>query len=298
MAAGRTTTVDVAGSGTLLAEALRSDPVENQAAGLVRCDLVEVEQRHAAVITLDRPGRHNALDLQAWREIERNLAELAEDRSVRAVVVRGAGGRAFSAGADIAEFPAHRIGADVAAGYNETVSAALASVEAMPFPVIAMVQGLAIGGGCELAAACDVRLAGAGARFGIPAAKLGVTLGLTETRAVSRAIGAANLKYLLLSGEVISAEQALGWGLVQKVLPEGELAAAVAELVRTICLAPEVTVRAAKQVTDLADSDPFATDSHALLRQLHAQAYDGEDLREGVAAFLERRSPQFQARRR
>nr|WP_269810068.1 enoyl-CoA hydratase-related protein [Kineosporia rhizophila] len=278
-----------------LTAALRADPVPG--AGPVHCATVEVDGRRVAVVSLGRPERHNALDLAAWHEIARLAGEFAQDRALRAVVVRGCGGRAFSAGADIAEFPSRRIGAGVADGYNESVARALASAAAVPVPVIAMVQGLAVGGGCELAAACDVRLATVGSRFGIPATRLGVTLGLTETRAVSRAIGAANLKYLLFSGALIDARQALAWGLVQQVVEEEGVVEVTAALVQSICLGSEVSVRAAKQVTDLAGADPSATEQHELLRALHEEAYDGPDLREGVAAFTERRPPVFRAGR-
>ena len=250
----------------------------------------------AAVVTLSRPAQHNALNLAGWHRIAEVFAQIASDPSVRAVVVRGAGDRAFGAGADISEFPANRLGADAARSYNAAIASALQAVQSLPVPVIAMIGGLAVGGGCELATACDVRLASEDSRFGIPIGKLGVTLGLTETRAVTGVIGAANLKYLVFSGRRVDASLAFGWGLVQQVVPREALAESTATLVWSILTSSEVTMRATKLVTALA-ADPSTDDRHALLDSLHDEAYAGADLREGVDAFLASRTPHFNPER-
>jgi len=283
-----------------------SDSPSHALAGLLRgeapadcvVDMIGVQRAPlglatAGVVTLSRPAQHNALDLAGWRRLAAVLAELAEDPTLRVVVVRGAGDRAFGAGADISEFPAKRLGADPGRRYSDAIATALRAVQTIPVPVIAMVNGLAVGGGCELAAACDVRIASDGSRFGIPIGRLGVTLGLTETRAVAGVIGAANLKYLIYSGRLVDSAQAAAWGLVQQVVPRDELPDSASALAWSIASSAEVTVRATKQVTDLAIADPSATDAHPLLQRLHLEAYDGTDLREGVEAFLAGRNPQF-----
>lgn len=273
---------------TALAELLRADPpAESIVDGVAtqRCGAV-------AVVTLARPEVHNALSLAAWRRLRAVFGELAADPDLRAVVVRGAGGKAFGAGADIAEFPAVRTGAAVALAYNETLAEALRAVAAVPVPVIAMVRGLAVGGGCELAAACDVRVAATDARFGIPIGRLGVTLGLTEASALVRLIGPAALKELLFSGRLVDADEAGRMGLVQRLVAPAELVDTTVALVDAILAASATTIRAAKAVADMCGRPLTATDTERLTR-LAVEAYDGVDLKEGVAAFLARRPPVF-----
>ena len=146
------------------------------------------------------------------------------------------------------------------------------------------------------AAACDIRIATSDARFGIPIGKLGVTLGLTETRAVVGVIGAANLKYLVYSGRLVDASQAAAWGLVQQVVERDALVDEMVRLTLAITASSEVTVRATKLVTARAD-DPAFGENDELLGRLHAEAYGGDDLREGVDAFLNSRTPQFSSGR-
>lgn len=271
---------------------LDAEPSPDCVEDMIAVQTLALGSKAAVVVTLSRPAQHNALTLAGWRRLAKVFNSLRDDPAVRVVIVRGAGGRAFGAGADISEFPAKRLGSAAADRYNAAIASALQAVHSVPFPVIAMIEGLAVGGGCELATACDIRLASTGSRFGIPIGRLGVTLGLTETRAVAGLIGAANLKYLVYSGALATADQALAWGLVQKVVEAAELRAETARLAWNIAESSEVTVRATKQVTALA-ADPDVTDGHELIRELHAQAYDGDDLHEGVDAFLNGRTPNF-----
>ncbi|MCV6985514.1 enoyl-CoA hydratase/isomerase family protein [Mycobacterium shinjukuense] len=251
-------------------------------------------QRHSniALITLSHPVAQNALNLASWRRLKRLLDDLAGESGLRAVVFRGAGDNAFGAGADIKEFPHTRMSAAAATEYNESLAGCLRAVTAMPIPVIAAVRGLAVGGGCELAAACDVCIATEDARFGIPLGKLGVTVGFTEADTVARLIGPAALKYLLFSGELIGVDDAARWGLVQKVVAPGDLAAATAKLVGQICRQSAVTMRAAKVVANMHGRALTGADTDALIR-FGVQAYEGADLREGVAAFSQGRPPKF-----
>jgi enoyl-CoA hydratase len=245
-----------------------------------------------ALVTLSRPEQHNVLSLASWQRLHSIFRRLAERSDLRAVVVRGAGQRAFSAGADITEFPAVRLTVQDALVYNETLAEALRSIADVPVPVIAMVGGLAVGGGCELAASCDVRIATTQARFGLAIGRLGVTLGYTEANVVSRAIGPGALKYLLFSGQVIPAEVAAQFGLVQRVVEPGGLIDEVVGLVESILDSSEVTIRAAKLVVDMCARPLSAADTEVLTR-ITVDAYGGPDLKEGVAAFQAKRAPQF-----
>ncbi|WP_241010788.1 enoyl-CoA hydratase/isomerase family protein [Mycobacterium camsae] len=248
--------------------------------------------RGVAVVTLSHPQAQNALNLASWRRLKLLFDDLATETELRAIVVRGAGGKAFAAGADIKEFPDTRSTVADATNYNEAVAACLRALTAVPVPVIAAVRGLAVGGGCELSMACDVRIATDDARFGIPLGKLGVILGFTEAETVARLIGPAALKYLLFSGELIDVTDAARWGLVQKVVPSDELADVTAELVGQICRQSAVTMRASKVVANMCGRALTGADTDALIR-FNVEAYGGADVREGVAAFNERRPPHF-----
>jgi enoyl-CoA hydratase len=258
-------------------------------------DRVAVQRdRDVAVVTLSHPAAHNALTLASWQRLRAIFNEFASDASLRAVVLRGAGGQAFAAGADIKEFPHVRMTAAQAAYYDECIAAALRAIAAVPVPVIAAVRGIAVGGGCELSAACDVRIAADDTRFGIPIGKLGVILGYTEAEVVARLIGSAALKYLLFSAELIPASEALRFGLVQKVVAVSELAAEVARLVMQICRQSQTSMQASKVVADMAGRALTAADTN-LLARLTVEAYEGDDLKEGVAAFNQGREPAFRA---
>jgi enoyl-CoA hydratase len=280
-----------------LHDVLAKEACDESVEGMIGLELAHVgAKRTAAVVTLSRPAQHNALSLAGWLRIGEVFTELADHTSLRAVVVRGAGGRAFSAGADISEFPVERLTAKAADTYNGAIAAALQAVQALPVPVIAMVDGLAVGGGCELAAACDIRIASSRSRFGIPIGRLGVTLGLTETRAVATALGRSNLLYLVASGRLVDATAAASMGFVQQVVAPESLQGEVEALVANIAASSEVTIRSTK-VTAALGLDPAVTDDHPTLRAFHEQAYDGADLKEGVAAFLAGRSPDFTTER-
>jgi enoyl-CoA hydratase len=245
-----------------------------------------------ALITLSRPDKRNPLSLRSWIRLAEVFRSLAAEPGLRVVVVRGAGDEAFGAGADIAEFPQNRMTGPNAVTYNEAIARALRAIREIPVPVIAMVRGLAVGGGCELAAACDVRICADDARFGLPIGRLGVTLGYTEARALVDLIGRANLKRLLFEGDLVDAREAMRLGLVQVCVPPNELALRVAAMIDAILGSAPVTIRAAKLVADMCDRELTARDTEALIR-LTVEAYEGPDLREGVKAFLERRAPHF-----
>src|ERR1700739_3422829 len=269
---------------------LESEPPDHEV-----IDRVAIQRhRDVAVVTLSHPAADNALTLASWRRLRAIFDELASDASLRAVVLRGAGGRAFAAGADIKEFPHVRMTAAQAAYYDESIAGALRAIAAVPVPVIAAVRGMAGGGGCEVCAACDVRIAADDARFGIPIGKLGVILGYTEAEVAARLIGPAGLKYLLFSAELIPAREALRLGLVQKVVAVSDLAAETAKLVMQICRQSQTTMLASKVVADMTGRALTAADTN-LLARLTVEAYEGDDLKEGVAAFNQGREPAFRA---
>lgn len=269
------------GSAALLEDALAGRGVRTENGRVVITDCESV-----VVVTLQNPARLNALDLDGWQQLAASFERLGRREALRLVVMRGAGGCAFSAGADIGEFPEKRQSAQAAARYNDAIAAAIRAVMAIPVPVIAMIEGLAVGGGCELAAACDIRIAARESRLGLPLGRLGVMQGLVEAYAVVRVIGAAQLKWLLFSGELISADEALTMGLVHRVVDALHLGSEVVSLGARILAASPLSMRGAKQVTDMVTRGLTLQDADTVAR-LAAETYGGDDFRRRVNIFLD-----------
>lgn len=235
-------------------------------------------------ITIDRPAKRNAMSAEMWRALPGLLDELAADRSVRAVVLTGAGGN-FCAGADISELSdIHR---DDDSHLSTVAEQALA---AFPKPTLAAIEGYCVGGGCQLAAACDLRFAAADSRFGITPAKLGIVYPAGATTRLVRLVGPSAAKYLLFSADLIGAGHALRIGLLDEVVPAGGLRERVAEFAGTLASRSLLTQQATKEIVDaVAAAGPV---EETALRWLNEMAACGE-AEEGIAAFLERRAPEF-----
>ncbi|MEV6104812.1 enoyl-CoA hydratase-related protein [Streptomyces sp. NPDC051940] len=232
-----------------------------------------------ATVVIAHPAKRNAMTTEMWRELPVLLDGLAADPAVRALVLTGEGDT-FCAGADIGSL---REGADASKGLAVAAEEALA---AFPKPTLAEVRGYCVGGGCQLAAACDLRFAAEDASFGITPAKLGIVYAESSTRRLVRLVGPATAKYLLFSGELIGAERALRTGLVDEVLPAEALGKRVAEFTAVLSRRSQLTQAAAKEFADgVADGDRIA--------QWEEQMRTSGDTAEGVAAFLERREPRF-----
>ncbi|MGD6741979.1 enoyl-CoA hydratase/isomerase family protein [Streptomyces sp. BH106] len=228
-----------------------------------------------ATVVIDHPAKRNAMTDAMWASLPPLLERLAADPEARVLVLTGAGDT-FCAGADIST-----LGEGAAQGLAVAAEDALA---AFPKPTLAVVRGYCVGGGSQLAAACDLRFAADGARFGVTPAKLGIVYPASSTRRLAALVGPATAKYLLFSGELIEAERALRTGLVDEVLPGDALDKRVAEFTRTLAARSQLTQAAAKEfVTGRTDRDAHWAE----------QARDGGESAEGVAAFLERRAPRF-----
>lgn len=244
-----------------------------------------------AEVILSRPRVKNALDLAGWQRLAAVFGELADLDDSIVIVLRGAAGN-LSVGSDISQFPEHRTGMELADRYNAAIDAALVAVAEVPHPVIAMISGLAVGGGCELACAADLRVAAADARFGVPIARLGVSIGEVEARTLLRVLTPARLKDLLLSGRMIDVKEAVRIGLVDRVVPAAELASATRELAMTVARGAPVAARANKlTVNAVADGSLKAVRDR--IRELTVAIYEGSDLKEGIRAFAEKRPAQF-----
>ncbi|MET9378695.1 enoyl-CoA hydratase/isomerase family protein [Streptomyces sp. NPDC002992] len=230
-----------------------------------------------ATVVITNPAKRNAMTAAMWRSLPGLLDPLATDARVRVLVLTG-DGETFCAGADISTL---REPGDEQQSLAVRAEEALA---AFPKPTLAAVRGYCVGGGSQLAAACDLRFAEEGARFGITPSKLGIVYPSSSTRRLASLVGPSAAKYLLFSGELIDAERALRTGLVDEVLPAGELDKRVGEFARVLASRSLLTQAAAKEFAD------GRTDRDAHWAQ---QARGSGDTAEGVAAFLERRAPRF-----
>ncbi|MER5771237.1 enoyl-CoA hydratase/isomerase family protein [Streptomyces sp. NPDC001985] len=237
-----------------------------------------------ATVVISNPAKRNAMTAEMWGALPALLGALAADPAVRALVLTG-DGPVFCAGADISSLG--RPGADGLLPQDLAVRAEEA-LAAFPRPTVAAVRGYCVGGGCQLAAACDLRFAEEGARFGVTPAKLGIVYPGSSTRRLVALTGPSAAKYLLFSGELIDTGRALRTGLVDEVLPAGELDARVAAFTAVLVARSGLTQTAAKEFA----SGRRDRDEH-WDRQAAGQGAPGGDTAEGIAAFLERRAPRF-----
>jgi enoyl-CoA hydratase len=254
-----------------------------------------VLQREGAVatVTIDRPKRLNALDIATIGELDRAFADLQFDDDIRAVVLCGAGEKAFVAGADISELAA--LDPNGAERYAARGQGLMWRLENLGKPVIAALGGFALGGGLELALACTIRWAAAGARLGLPETGLGLIPGFGGTQRLPRLVGRGRALELILGGEPITAEQALEWGLVTRILPREELLPEAQALAARLAARPAPALRAAlKAVTEGANMTPDA--AVRLEAALFGVTLASADAAEGCQAFLQKRDPEFKHR--
>jgi enoyl-CoA hydratase/carnithine racemase len=244
-----------------------------------------------ATLLLNRPDSHNAIRLGMYQALPGVLRQIDVDSSVKVLVVRGAGRRAFASGADISEFKQVRADAESARAYNERVAAAERALEGLSKPTIAMVHGYCIGGGCGLALACDLRFADEAASFAITPAKLGLVYSLDSTKRLVDVVGPAQAKWILMSGQRIGATRAHQIGLADECVPGDDLHKLTYEFAELLCTRAQFSIRATKQIVGKIVAGQ-TEDDHAS-RELRNSSFDTDDYAEGVRAFLEKRRPHF-----
>jgi enoyl-CoA hydratase len=241
---------------------------------------------------LNNPQRHNAISLEMWSAAREIMADFNADPAVRVMVLTGAGGKAFASGADISKFKDERQQADAVAHYQETTQKSYEALMNMRVPTIAMIRGYCIGGGTAVAVCCDLRICTENAKFGIPAAKLGLGYGLNRARPLVDLVGPAYAKEMFFTGRQFDAREAEKMGLVNRVVPDDKLEAVVQELAQTIAGNAPLTVSCAKLVVSEALKDPEQRDVAACERAVDA-CFKSSDYKEGQAAFMEKRKPRF-----
>jgi enoyl-CoA hydratase len=255
--------------------------------------LLVTRNEAVATITINRPDRLNALNAATIDELRAAVLEMRQDESVRTVIITGAGEKAFVAGADIAELSQQSpLGARITAQRGQHV---FDLVETLGKPVIAAINGFALGGGCELAMACTLRVAADTARLGQPEINLGLIPGYGGTQRLSRLVGRGRALELLLRGHQIDAAEALRIGLVDRVVPGAELMAAALALAMELAAKAPVAARAILEAVHKGLQMPFA-EGQAYEATLFGLVATTEDMQEGTRAFLEKRRPAFRGR--
>ncbi len=256
-------------------------------------DLILTEKRgRVAILTLNRPDKRNALNAELRRALIGTLDIAASDSETRAIIITGAGDKAFVAGADIGEFE----GRTPVDQYRVMKGASIYdALEKIAKPTIAAINGFCLGGGMELALACDIRIASNAAKFGQPEVNLGIIPGGGGTQRLPRVVGLGAALHLILTGDIIDAAEALRLGVVQEIHEPGQLMTRAMQIAESIASRSPVAVAAAKEATRAALSLPL-TDGLKLETALFQLCFASEDKVEGVRAFLEKRAPNFPGR--
>jgi enoyl-CoA hydratase/carnithine racemase len=250
-----------------------------------------IEQRgHVAWLTVNRPEVRNALSLSVTKQIAYALHALSQDRSIRVFVLTGAGDRVFVSGADVREFREHLATAESALKYDALAEELQSALRQVPQPVIAMIQGHAVGSGTIVAVSCDFRVAVRTAKFGIPVAKFGFLAPVPDTLRLVQLIGPARAKRMLMTGELIEAPEALAIGLIDKAVEPDRLKTTVEEMAATLASNAPLTLKATKQIIESMAAPE--SDVHAGARW-YSEIFSSSDFREGLDAFFAKRKPEF-----
>jgi enoyl-CoA hydratase/carnithine racemase len=250
-------------------------------------------QGEIATVTLNNPDKLNAINLAMWQQLHEIMARISGDDAVRCVVLRGAGEAAFAAGGDLEEFVTARATLEQALHYHGEVARALNAIADCPHPTVALIRGACIGGGLEIAGVCDLRIAGEGAKFGAPINKLGFSMYPGEMEGLLRLAGPAVVKEILLEGRILSAREAYEKGLVTRVVADQQVADETYATARRICGGAPLVAGWHKQwIRRLLDGRPLTDEE----KSASFAFLETEDYKEGLAAFLEKRKPNFKAR--
>lgn len=257
-------------------------------------DLILVERDGTvATVILNNPDKRNALTMAAWGRLGEVMADLSAADKLRCVVLRGAGEAAFAAGADISEFPTVRANAAQAKAYGEVVSRSIRALVGCRHPTVAMILGACTGGGLEIACACDIRISGESGRFGVPINRIGHPLAYPEMKVVQDVVGPAAVLELLLEGRIMDAREAERRGLVNRVVPDGQVEDEAYTTARRIArgapLAARLNKKFSRRLADPAPLTPAEEDESFVL-------CDSEDYQQGYRAFLAKEKPDFKGR--
>ena len=246
----------------------------------------------SATLTLNRPDKRNALNVAMWSAIPALVDEAINDPEVKLLFVRGAGG-VFASGADISEMSTVYATSLAALENDSKIQAAMTALEDCPKPVIALIEGPCVGGGCGIALACDIRIGAMGSRYGVTPAKLGLVYGAADTRRLVQAVGLSMAKDILFTGRLLDADEASAVGLIDQLVDADDLESAAIDYADKIAAASQFSIRNQKAILKLLrGGDDDAPQSRALF----GSSFEGADFKEGFAAFMEKRPAKFPVR--
>ncbi len=246
-------------------------------------------------IVFNNPARRNAVSVEMWEALAEIVDDYAKDDAIRVIVARGAGGKAFVSGADISEFEQKRSTPESTEAYRRISERGGEALRLVGKPTIAMIEGFCIGGGVSLALSCDLRIAGEGSRFGVPAARLGLGYELPGVRKLVQTVGPAFAKEIFYTARQFTAAEALQMGLINRMVADDQLEAYVADYARTIAANAPLTVASIKTIVGEALKDESERDE-ALCDRVVDQCFNSEDYVEGRRAFMDKRAPVFRGR--
>lgn len=253
---------------------------------------ITVERQDSiATVTLNRPEVHNAISVAMYQELPEVIRPLDQDPQVRVVILRGAGEKSFSAGADIKEFESERSSASLAHQYNEKVANAEHALDQLSKPLIAMIHGYCVGGGAGLALSCDIRFADTRSNFAITPAKLGLVYSLESTKRVVDLVGPARAKWILMSGLPVSADRAVQLGLFDELMEPEDLESSTYDFASTLSMRAQFSVRSSKEMVRRVIAGQTQDDATTL--DIRNTSFSTDDYAEGVQAFMAKRTPTF-----
>lgn len=277
-------------------EELQSIPRQARfAPGELTARVIAEKQGPVGWLVFNNPERRNAVSLDMWEAIPRVLDRFETDPEVRVIVLAGAGDKAFVSGADISQFESQRSGAEAVQRYEEIAEGAQLRLQRCDKPVLAMIRGYCLGAGVNIALTCDLRIAAEDARFGIPAARMGLGYRVSSTKNLVDTIGPAHTREMLITARQYGAAEAERIGLVQRVVPAAALEAEVLETCAGIAANAPLTMRTAKRIVRELLASPESFDE-AACRALVKECFESSDYKEGRRAFMEKRRPAFQGR--
>jgi enoyl-CoA hydratase len=255
-------------------------------------DLVQTKQINEYVleVSLNRPEKLNALTKPMWKKLGSIFRDLKKNKTLRCVVLRGKGGKSFSPGNDIGEFTKTRSNSKLAKEYGVHLHGTLAAIQECPIPTVALIEGLCVGGGLEIAACCDLRICGNSSRFGVPIKRLGLTMAPRELQALLQLVGRSVTMEILLEGRIFNSEEAYTKGIVNRVVPDHDVEKETYQTVERICDGAPLVARWHKQFADELLAKKKISNK---LNNLGYKCYDTKDFQIGYKSFLTKTKPNF-----
>lgn len=246
-----------------------------------------------ATVTLNRPEKLNAFTKAMWGRLGSIIGELSQEKSLRCIILRGAGDKAFSPGNDISEFAFERSNSTQAEAYGKLMNKTIEIIRACPIPKVALIKGICIGGGLEIAGLCDIRICGESSRFGVPIGKLGLVMGYQELGTLSDLVGLKGAYEILLEGRIIDAQESLKKGIVSRVVSDANVEAEALATARRIADGAPLAHRWHRKFLDrMSDPKPLSEEE---IKEAY-ECYDTEDFKAGYQAFLNKKKPDFKGR--